>query len=611
MEFETTKRAIARIHFANSKAIVGTGFLVAEKYVLTCAHVVREALGNPENAIGESLEVTFFQASKPRRGSVIFYDFDEFNYGADVAVLYLEVSLPEVENCVPCLCPIRQFGGAALNVFGYPNNDAAGRNLSAVTNGEVDGGWVQIEDTKVPGLAVEAGFSGSPVWCGPDQAIVGMVVARHQGQDQAKVGFMIPVQKLQSAIQAIKQHSLCTLLMPYNERLREQLTTAYQVCRPSTWPQPFQDQLEARLADISQMSQGKLIEFAACLLNQPDIDMLRNKLIAWVECYKSDDITLAALLTQMGNEQEKKAPQRLQVFQPCLLIRIQADKTTKQEPYQVNAWIVPDSRRRNPATREGFDPATGEGAEPLVLQDWQKYVDDPNSIDSKSGVKYEHMPMLVADYLDQVASRGIARQDLTIEFFLPLSLINKAVEQSYIPIDFGFPTPLGVDQECSHVVIRSQERLEFARGRKAWEDKWKRLQDELSTAALNVFVDGDQYSPRALQNELRQALGLKLTGRLPKASNQGDIGLMLATGTPIAVWLRCHTEDLANRLNTDILADGLETVPEKIRSMRRNTPALDEDADPGSSEELGHHLSFLWEDFYRVPPSITYSDAQL
>ena len=357
------------------------------------------------------------------------------------------------------------------------------------------------------------------------------------------------------------------------------------------------------------MSERKLVEFAACLLNQPDTEAIRNDLIAWVENFKTDDITLSELLTQMREKQENLVSQSAK--SQGHKGRIQADKTTKKEPYQVNAWVVRDSRRRNPVAREGFDPSTGEGAEALIPLNWRKYVDDPDSIDLTAGVKYDYLPILIADYLDQVASRGITLQDLTIEFFLPLSLINHAVEQCYVPVEFGFPAPLGVDQECSHVVIRSQERLEFARGRKAWEDKWLRLQDERSTAALNAFVDGDQYLPRALQNELKQALGLKLTGRLPKAANQGDIGLMLATGTPAAVWLRCHTEELATRLNADILGDCLETVPGKVCEIRRNTSALDEDADPDSSTELGHHLSFLWEDFYRVPPSITYSDSQL
>lgn len=610
MAFESIKRAVAQIHYANSSNIVGTGFLIAEGYLLTCAHVVREALSASESVVGASLQVTFFNATEPQSAEVIFYDFDELTYGSDAAVLYIPKALGLVAT-TELLRPLRQYSEAALQVFGYPGNDAAGRNLTAVTRGEVSGGWVQIEDTKMPGLSVEAGFSGSPVWCNAAQGIVGMVVARHQGQVTDKVGFMIPLQQLQSARQAVEQHSLLTVLSPYQETLIDQITAAYQVCRPGIWPAPLQRELQFRLADMAQMSAHKLFEFVACLLNQPGIQAIQADLITWFDCYKRDGLELSALLTQMREQQGKNGAKQGQVFEPRLLVKVQADKTTKGEPYQINAWMVPDSRRYNLATGEGYDPATGTGAKELMPQNWQKYVDQPGAIDLTAGVRYDDLPVLLADYLDQVASQGIAFQALTVELFLPFPLINEAVEQCCIPVEFGFPEPLGVGQDRAHVVVRSQERLEFARGLVLWETKWNRLQNELSAAATDALVDGDRYSARALQAELKQALGLRLTQRLPVAANQGEIGLILATGTPAAIWLRCSDRDLANRLHYDVLDDCLAQVPEKVCSLRRNTFALDEEAESDSPIELGHHLSFLWEDFYRVPPSITYSDSQL
>ncbi len=212
MTFEASKRAIAQIHVAKSRAIAGTGFLVAERYLLTCAHVVKEALFAPDDPLGSVLEVTFFNAAEPQQATVIFYEFEEHRYGRDAAVLYLPEDAPGAITLAP-LRPLQHYNGAELQVFGYPGNDAAGRNLTTITNGEVSGGWVQIEDTKVPGLAVEAGFSGSPVWGKAEGGIVGMVVARHQGQATDKVGFMIPVQQLQAARQAVEQHSGRSLLL--------------------------------------------------------------------------------------------------------------------------------------------------------------------------------------------------------------------------------------------------------------------------------------------------------------------------------------------------------------------------------------------------------------
>ncbi|MEO1352275.1 MAG: hypothetical protein AAFW84_26320, partial [Cyanobacteria bacterium J06635_15] len=564
-----------------------------------------------DEVIGASLHLTFFDTSEPQQAKVIFFELEETAYGQDAAVLYLPSALP-LGGSPATRHPLRQFNRAALQIFGYPGSDAAGRNLTAVTRGEVDGGWVQVEDTKEPGLAIEPGFSGSPVWQRDESpGTVGMVVARHQGQDTAKVGFILPIQKLQAALNQVKLHSLLVLLRPHQSTLASQITTAYKVCRPDTWSEPFQNELASQLTDIAQMSEGKLVEFAACLWGLPGVEQLQDKLLGWIERYKHNDIELSTLLAQIKQQREEIVSRQAHPFQPCLLISIQADRNTKKEPYQVNAWIVPDTRRYNSATGEGYDPTTGEGAEALADSDWQKYVENPDAIDFTNGIDYKHLPIFLAVYVDQVAKRGLSLQELTIEFFLPMALINQPIEQCLVPDEYGFPMLLGIDEDCAHIVIRSQERLEYARGKNRWETKWNRLQTELNSAAIDAFVDGDALSAKSLQTPLKSALGLKLTQKLPKAAKQGEIGVLLATGTPIAVWLRCQGCELANRLHNDILDDCLEQVPKKVSALRRETPALDEDGDPEAPPELGHHLSFLWEDFYRVPPSITYSDEQL
>ncbi|MEM6866805.1 MAG: trypsin-like peptidase domain-containing protein [Cyanobacteria bacterium P01_C01_bin.121] len=610
MTFEDSKRAIAKIHLQNNPAsIVGTGFLIADRYLLTCAHVVREALFGAAEAVGDTLQVTFYGASEPQSAEVVFFDLDA-SYGCDAAVLYLMTESPA--NAIAPRFPLRQIHEAPLQVFGYPG-DTAGRNLTAVTRGEIDGGWVQVEDTKETGLAIEPGFSGSPVWQQSNPAgIIGMVVARHQSQNREKVGFILPMQKLQGAIKAIERHALLMLLRPHQDALAEPIATAYKVCRPETWPEPFQSQLESRLVDLSLMSEVKLLEFAACLCGLPDVAFFQTELLAWLEQFKSDDMELSTLLSRMRYEQENvPTSSSRQPMQPCLLICIQAAKNTQKDPYQVNAWLLPDSRKYNPKTGQGYNFETGEGAEELSSEGWQKYAEDPNAVDMSQGIRYEHLPLLLATYIDQVTGRGISFSDLTVEFFLPMALMNQPIEQCTIPDEFGvIPLSLGINQDCAHVVIRSQERLDYARGKGLWKRKWNQLQAELNSVTGETFVDGDTLSLRDLQTALKSALGLRLAQKKPKAAKQGEIGVLLATGTPAAVWLRCQSCDLAERLQENILSACLEQLPTTVGTLRRGTPAL-EDAQPEDSTELGHHVSFLWEDFYRVPPTITYSDRKL
>ena len=46
--FKAFKASISRIYHGNG-AVVGAGFLVSNEYVLTCAHVITQALGIPQN----------------------------------------------------------------------------------------------------------------------------------------------------------------------------------------------------------------------------------------------------------------------------------------------------------------------------------------------------------------------------------------------------------------------------------------------------------------------------------------------------------------------------------------------------------------------------------
>ncbi|NET39821.1 MAG: trypsin-like peptidase domain-containing protein [Cyanothece sp. SIO1E1] len=96
MGFEESKQAIAQIHYADSEAIAGTGFLVAKRYVLTCAHVVKSALAGEEKPMGRTLCVTFPFSGRglPYPVEVVFYRFDENTEGADSAVLCLTTTEP-------------------------------------------------------------------------------------------------------------------------------------------------------------------------------------------------------------------------------------------------------------------------------------------------------------------------------------------------------------------------------------------------------------------------------------------------------------------------------------------------------------------------------------
>ena len=54
MTFEDGKKAIARI-YSVADEVAGVGFLVADRYILTCAHVIAASIEDPEQPIGAAI----------------------------------------------------------------------------------------------------------------------------------------------------------------------------------------------------------------------------------------------------------------------------------------------------------------------------------------------------------------------------------------------------------------------------------------------------------------------------------------------------------------------------------------------------------------------------
>lgn len=636
MEFEAGKQAIARI-YSTADEVAGVGFLVAERYLLTCAHVVQASVGDftSSGMMGATVPIAlpFVTADQRYQTQVVFYDLDATAYGNDIAILRLE-SAPQLPIQPIQLDPPTYTDAVELQVFGFPKGDELGRNLTAVSRGGVVGGWEQIEDTKQPGLAIEDGFSGAPVWCQVLKAFVGMVVARDKRRPEAKLGFMIPAHKLGKARQCILQQTLFDLLESEQQVLAQQMTLAYEICRPQDWLKPYQTELRQRLEDLALMTSGEfkepmLVQFAACLLNQGLPDSISRELEDWTRCQKAD---LNALRVQLQDKQNRQigvisqGDQPIQPMQPCLLVSVKS-RETKAKHYDVSAWLI-----REVAL---YDPNTGQGAEKLEIQDLSRY-DDAKELNPEEGISDDKIPVLLADYLDQVGQRGIDIQQLTVELILPIALMNAPIDQRSIPVEFGIPQALS---KVCHVLIRPHERLDAPRFLGRWQTKWQRLEALLNTQAGLAFVPGTG-NLRQIQSRLNadDRVGLHLT-RSPSLGNQGELGILIGTGTPIALWVRQDDASadwetqfscqvfccLANQDNSEgqvvcCLRSGLADqmgacqslllgeLPNQVASLRQNAPDLeDETSNFEQSLELGYHLSFVWDNPKRVPPDMTYS----
>ena len=197
--------AIARISNSNGE-VVGAGFLVAEKHILTCAHVVNAALGKPLTALEEPIGEVYLDFPQVAPGKKITARVVRWipvpsgtstssEEGADIAALELNSTPPD--NAQPVrLVTAEKLWGHRFRLFGFP----AKHDNGVWTHGElrqpISGGRVQMEVVQGTAYRVESGFSGAPVWDEQLDGVAGMTVTAEKQRADVKAAFIIPATQL-------------------------------------------------------------------------------------------------------------------------------------------------------------------------------------------------------------------------------------------------------------------------------------------------------------------------------------------------------------------------------------------------------------------------------
>ncbi|MEO1148622.1 MAG: hypothetical protein AAFY26_23885, partial [Cyanobacteria bacterium J06638_22] len=191
-------------------------------------------------------------------------------------------------------------------------------------------------------------------------------------------------------------------------------------------------------------------------------------------------------------------------------------------------------------------------------------------------------------------------KDLTIEVFLPQSLLQLAVEAwERKGFDPDFSMRVGYDyQVCVRSTERWKEYGSFHQER--WEDKWQQLNAQLNARAHTLVADIDE---KIDYGDLLAALGDMLAFKLDKAPADNTIfNAVLETAIPVGLWLR---QDLPYPLTyqigelTALLACCLRELPQRVQKKRAETRKQEYRS---ADCHIGHHLVLLWEDPHRLPP---------
>jgi len=189
------KTAIVRL-LTTEQGVIGTGFFVGNRYILTCAHVVNDALRIADTtdemptAIVR-LDFPFVAKDEHLTAKVIaWYPVANENI-SDIAILELLDAIPN--NCQSILTLKSHELGHSFQAYGFPRGyDNRSIFTQGIIKAELVDGIVQIQECKI-----EQGFSGGPVWDEQEQAVVGMIV--EVDTQDSSLAFFIPTDILRQA----------------------------------------------------------------------------------------------------------------------------------------------------------------------------------------------------------------------------------------------------------------------------------------------------------------------------------------------------------------------------------------------------------------------------
>lgn len=180
----------------------GLGLLVADREIVTCAHVVNLALGlsNEHGArpsVPVQLDFPFVAPARRHTAEIVAWRPPEVDGSGDIAGLFLHLAPPD--GVVPCsLAVVDNPYGHRFQVFGFTPAHDTGVWVSGEIRGPDLVGNLQMGGDPEGGPRLTPGFSGAPVWNEELQAVVGIVSRATIGRTPPG-GYYIPSKLLAEA----------------------------------------------------------------------------------------------------------------------------------------------------------------------------------------------------------------------------------------------------------------------------------------------------------------------------------------------------------------------------------------------------------------------------
>ncbi|MDJ0717181.1 MAG: serine protease [Prochloraceae cyanobacterium] len=146
----TPESFVVRIY--KQQKVVGAGFLVSDRYILTCAHVVADA-DNPQEKPTQEIELDFpiIKPGKRLKAKVEFWlPVKPQTSPEDIAALKLIEPLPEEAQPASLSVTDRVIFGRKFEAFGFPEDrEEKGIWVDGLIKRNIPYGWIQLGGTNV------------------------------------------------------------------------------------------------------------------------------------------------------------------------------------------------------------------------------------------------------------------------------------------------------------------------------------------------------------------------------------------------------------------------------------------------------------------------------
>ncbi|MGW0655430.1 nSTAND1 domain-containing NTPase [Streptomyces umbrinus] len=184
--------AVVCVYGADGVA-VGAGFLAGPDLVLTCAHVVSDALGLPREktvAVGAVVAVDFplvqgdgIEGAGPPGCTAEVERWIPIRPDGTGDLAVLRLSAPAAEACPLPMAEPGEVWNHQARVVGFTGGEPRAIWFLGTLSGATSEGWFQLSRANGQATHIKKGFSGSPVWDIDLGAVVGLVVAAQPEQD--------------------------------------------------------------------------------------------------------------------------------------------------------------------------------------------------------------------------------------------------------------------------------------------------------------------------------------------------------------------------------------------------------------------------------------------